>query len=194
MTDTQTQSVIPISVIDSILTAQLAIAWAGEDGEEPRLGWWKTDLQSEFGGVDFFQRLLPNTWEWAVFQSTREAAQRTDAQLREQDHDADRLLSLFCFGFEIDERVDERLQDLKRAGKPPLEALPALQDVVSDTWEADQFTQWVDGHGTAKYTTVPAGRRLTGKPPSLELTVQHLVAGFQPLSDAYPLPHYRRPN
>ena len=181
-------------MIDSILTAQLAIAWAGEGGEEPRLGWWKTDLQSEFGGEDFFRRLLPNSWEWAVLQAIREAAQRTDAHLREQDHDADRILSLFCFGFEIDERVDERLLDLKRAGTTPIEALPGLQEVVSKDWDAGQFTQWLEGHGSASFTTVPAGRRLKGKPPSLELTVQHLVAGFQPLSDAYPLPHYRRPS
>ena len=194
MTETETQSIIPLSVIDSILTAQLAIAWAGEGGEEPRLGWWKTDLQSEFGGEDFFRRLLPNSWEWAVLQAIREAAQRTDAHLREQDHDADRILSLFCFGFEIDERVDERLLDLKRAGTTPIEALPGLQEVVSKDWDAGQFTQWLEGHGSASFTTVPAGRRLKGKPPSLELTVQHLVAGFQPLSDAYPLPHYRRPS
>lgn len=192
MTETATPTLIPQAIIDSLLTAQLAIAWAGEGGEEPRLAWWKSDLKSEFGGEDFFRRLLPNSWEWAVFQAMREAARRRDAQLREQDHDADRILSLYCFGFEIDERVDERLLDFKRQGKPPLEALPGLQEVITETWDAGQFAEWLEGHGTAGFTTVPAGRRLKGKPPSPELTIRNLVAAFQPLSEEYPMPHYRR--
>lgn len=60
--------------LDTLLIAQLAVAWAGEGGEEPRLGWWRSDLVSEFGGHDLFQRLLPHTWEWAALQGAREAA------------------------------------------------------------------------------------------------------------------------
>lgn len=30
---------MPISEVDHILTAQLVVAWAGEGGEEKRLGW-----------------------------------------------------------------------------------------------------------------------------------------------------------
>ncbi len=193
MSETAIRTPIPQSVIDSVLTAQLAVAWAGEGGEEPRLGWWRTDLKSEFDGEDFFKRFLPNSWEWAIFQAMREAARRRDTQLREQDHDADRILSLFCLGFEIDERVDERLMEFKRAGTPPLDALPALRDVVTDEWNADQFTEWLEGHGQVDFTKVPIGRRLKGKvPDSLELTIEHLVAGFRPLPETYPLPHYRR--
>lgn len=193
MTQTEVQTPIPQSVIDSLLTAQLAIAWAGEGGEEPRLGWWRTDLKSEFGGEDYFRRLLPNTWEWAIFQAMREAARRRDAELREQDHDADQILSLFCLGFEIDERVDERLMDLKRYGTTPTDALPALRDVVTDEWNATSFAEWLKGHGSAEFTKVPIGRRLKGKvPESLELTVDHLLAACRPLSATYPLPHYRR--
>ena len=193
MTQIEARLPIPHTVIDTILTAQLAIAWAGEGGEEPRLGWWRTDLKSEFGGEDFFRRLLPHTWQWAVLQATREAARRTDAQLREQNHDADQILSLFCLGFEIDERVDERLLELKRAGTPPMDALSGLRDVIVDEWNADHFREWLDGHGSVDVTKVPAGRRLKGKQPeSLELTVSHLIAGLKPLSDTYPLPHYRR--
>jgi len=186
-------TLIPLSVIDSLLTAQLAIAWAGEGGEEPRLGWWRTDLKSEFGGEDFFQRLLPHSWRWAIFEGMREAALRKDTQLREEDHDADRIVSLYRLGFEIDERVDERLCDLKRAGIAPLDALPGLKDVVAETWDVQHFTEWLEGHGTVDFVKVPAGRRLRGKQPdSLELTVQHLVAAFRPLTESYPLPHYRR--
>lgn len=47
----------PNSVLDGILTLQLAVAWAGEAGEEPRLRWWRTDLAGEFGGRDLFERL-----------------------------------------------------------------------------------------------------------------------------------------
>jgi hypothetical protein len=52
-----------VAELDLLLTAQLAVAWAGEGhvGEEPRLGWWRSDLTSEFGGRDLFQRLLPRT-------------------------------------------------------------------------------------------------------------------------------------
>jgi len=191
--ETEARTPIPQSVIDSVLTAQLAIAWAGESGEEPRLGWWRTDLQSEFGGEDFFRRLLPNSWEWAIFQAMREAARRRDAELREQDHDADRILSIYCLGFEIDERLDERLIEFKRSGTPPVDALPALRDVVTDEWDPERFSEWLEGHGSVDFTKVPIGRRLKGKvPESLELTVDHLLAACRPLSETYPLPHYRR--
>jgi hypothetical protein len=65
--------------LDFALTAQLVVAWAGESGEEQRLGWWRTDLASEFGGEDLFRRLLPNSWPWATLQAVREAARRRDA-------------------------------------------------------------------------------------------------------------------
>ena len=90
---------IPRSELDGILVAQLAIAWAGESGEEPRLGWWRSDLTSEFGGEDLLQRLLPRTWRWATLQGAREAARRRDAEARGKDHAPDSLLSLFRLGF-----------------------------------------------------------------------------------------------
>lgn len=192
MIDTSVRTQIPVSVLDNLLTAQFAIGWAGEGGEEPRLGWWRTDLQSEFGGEDLFRRLLPHTWDWAVFQSLREAARRKDAELRSEAHDAEEIVSLFSLGFEVDERVDDRLADLKRSRVAPTVALPGLKDVVSATWNPDHFVEWLDGHGSVDFTNVPAGRRLKGKQPdSLELTVSNLLAGFKPFSDSYPLPHYR---
>ena len=66
---------IPRAELDEILVAQLAISWAGEGGEEPRLGWWPSDLTSEFGGEDLFQRLHPRTWRWATLQGAHDAAQ-----------------------------------------------------------------------------------------------------------------------
>ncbi len=183
----------PTSQIDLLLTTQIAIAWAGEAGEDRRLGWWRSDLVSEFGGEDLFKRLLPHSWEWAVLQSVRETARRRDAVLRRQDHDADRILSLYGMGFEIDERADERFQDLKRSAIPPLEALPGLRDVISKSWQQDRFSDWVVGHGKVDYVTAPIGRRIRGNAPySLDQVVHNLVAAFRPLPDAYPLPHYRR--
>jgi hypothetical protein len=191
--DIETPAVIPTSVLDGILTAQLAVAWAGEKGEEPRLGWWRTDLKSEFGGEDFFKRLLPATWEWAIFQGMREAAVRADAALRNEHHDAEEIITLYSFGFETDELVNERLMDLKRSGVTPLEALTGLKEVVADDWNESEFVEWLSGHGKADFTKAPAGRRLKGAAPqSLELIVSNLLAALTPIADAYPLPHYQR--
>lgn len=185
---------IPNSALDAILTDQIAVAWAGEKGEEPRLGWWRCDLVSEYGGIDLFQRLLPDTWKWAVLQAVREAARRKDAALRQQDHNPDRIYSLFNLGFELDERVEERLQDLKRSGVVPEAALPGLNDVLIEPWDRQAFSDWVEGHDAATHTSAPVGRRLKGEPPAApEHAVKRLVAALVPLAEAYPLPHYRRP-
>jgi hypothetical protein len=184
----------PISVaeIDFALTSQLVVAWAGETGEEKRLGWWRSDLVSEFGGEDLFRRLLPNTWRWAALQGAREAARRRDADLRRQDYDADRILSLFNLGFELDERIEERFQDLKRSGRDPKAVLRGMT-VIDSGWDKDRFFEWVCGHGDVETSATPAGRRLIGSPPStLEQQVRRLVAGLSPAVDMYPLPHFRR--
>jgi len=170
------------------------VAWAGEAGEDPRLKWWRTDLASEYGGEDLFQRLLPHTWRWAVLEAAREAARRHDAELRARDADADRLVTLFRLGFELDEHIDERLADLKRAGAAPTDALPGLRELVVEKWSKSAFAEWIAGHGEASSSTVPVGRRLKGDPPaSSELLIRKLVAALHPLTDAYPMPHYRRP-
>ena len=183
---------VPQSDIDLALTAQLVVGWAGEAGEERRLGWWRSDLVSEFGGEDLFRRLLPATWPWAVLQGAREAARRRDAELRRQDHDADRVVSLFSLGFELDERIEERLHALKGSGRSPEEALPGLS-LVYDRWRPDAFWMWVDGHGDADVSPAPVGRRLKGAPPlALDALIRKLVAGLAPAADAYPLPHFRR--
>ena len=188
-----TATPIPNSTLDQILTAQLIVAWAGESGEEPRLKWWRTDLVSEFGGEDLFQRLLPHTWRWAVLQGAREAARRHDAAMRSKAHDPDQLITLFRFGFAIDERLDERFQDLKTAGREPNKALPNLGEIIGADWNREAFASWIQAHRAANAVAAPAGRRLKGAmPDSLELATEHLVAALAPLADAYPLPHYRK--
>jgi hypothetical protein len=186
---------IPVSDVDAALTAQVVVAWAGEKGEESRLGWWRSDLVSEFGGVDLLRRLLPHTWQWAVLQGAREAARRKDAELRRQDHDHDRIVSLFSLGFELDERIEERLQDLKRLGREPAQALPGLAVVKEDWFQAgkDQFWRWVDGHGRVETVVSAVGRRLKGSPPAaVDQLVRRLVAGLAPVAESYPLPHFTR--
>lgn len=193
--DTTTTTATPVSnaVLDAVLTAQLCVAWAGEAGEPARLQWWRTDLASEFGGEDLFKRLLPHTWRWAVLEGAREAARRRDAELRAQDADADRLVSLFRLGFIVDEHVDERLADHKRGGVEPIKALPGLRGLIDEPWSRQGFADWVIGHGDAAVTTVPAGRRLKGEAPaSTELLVQKLIGALHPLADAYPMPHFRK--
>jgi hypothetical protein len=183
---------LPTSTLNTLLTAQLAVAWAGEAGEEPRLGWWRTDLASEFGGEDLLRRLTPRTWQWAVLQSLREAARREDARLRARLHDPDQLLTLFRLGPELDERLDQHLLDHKHAGKSPTEALPGLALVFTPHWRAADFAAWVSAHPTVPTTPTPAGRRLNANPPaSPERRIEQLVGALTPLSDAYPMPHYR---
>lgn len=183
----------PTSELNFALTAQIVVGWAGEGGEEPRLGWWRTDLASEFGGEDLFRRLLPHTWEWAVLQGVREAARRKDAELRAKAHDPDQIASLYSLGFELDERLDERLQDLKRSGKTPQAALPGLHGIVTQRWDRAAFVAWVEAHGAVESKLAPVGRLLKGAvPASLEAATRQLVAALAPLGEGYPLPHFRR--
>lgn len=196
----------PLSTLDHILTAQIIVGWAGEEGEEPRLKWWPANLILEDGGATLFQELLPETWRWALLQSVREAARREDARRRAEAHDPDQLLSLFRLGFELDERLDERLHDLKRSGQSPAEALPGLRAFTALTdnlqsepddpaeWAREAFIAWIEGHGEVKHVTEPSGRRIVAKtlPERPESQVNALVAALLPLSDKYPLPHYRR--
>ncbi len=193
----------PISTLDRILTRQILVAWAGERGEEARLGWWRTDLISEFGGADLFKQILPTTWSWAILQAAREAAKRADAAARGQSHDPDQLITLFSLGFALDERLDERLLELKRAGRPPAEVLPGLKallpedwtkpDSLDQEWDAAAFTTWLAGHGEVQSVAEPVGRRLRGGAPedAEQLTVS-LIAALLPLADRYPMPYYRR--
>lgn len=191
-------ALIPLSELDFILTAQLVVAWAGEKGEEPRLGWWRSDLISEFGGEDLFRRLTPHTWEWAVLQSTRETARRKDLEMRQQDHNPDQVLSLFNFGFELDERLEERIRELKQPDtsgtvRSPKAVLPGLQVILAVEWNETAFQDWVEGHGTADFTVFPIGRRLKGEAPnSSTLLTRKLIAGLAPLTPHYSLPHFRR--
>ena len=97
--------------LDEILSVQLLIAWAGETpgGGTPRLSWWKTDLIDDEAGGDLWKRLLPRTHRWAGLDAARRAAYLTDDSLRRPAKNADHSLTLFHFGFALDEALAERL-------------------------------------------------------------------------------------
>lgn len=184
------------AALDTILSAQLAVAWAGEGGDEPRLAWWRTELVSEFGGEDLFRRLTPATWRWVVLQAAREAARRCDAERRGRHHNPDSLISLFRLGFELDERLDERLRDLKRAGAPPRAALPLLGELMpedpDDEWDREAFAAWLGSHGAASQQVMPGGIYLKGEPPAApEQQIAGILSALAAMPDSYPLPHYR---
>jgi hypothetical protein len=182
--------------LDFLLTAQFAVAFAGEGGESPRLGWWRTDLVSEFGGHDLFQRLLPSTWAWAALEGAREAARRVEARHRALHHDPDLLRSLFHPGPAVDRALAERIDTHKHADAPPEQALPDLAPFLGADWSVsatkDRFADWLAGHARVETEPTPAGRRLRGDPPaSHERRCQALLAAFVPLTPEYPFPHYR---
>lgn len=179
--------------LDAVLTLQLVVAWAGEQGETPRLGWWRTDMISEFGGEDLFRRLLPHTWRWAVFEAAREAARRVDDAIRSRCHDPDRLVSLYRFGFEADERMANHLYVLKSSGATPQEALPELAR-VTESWDQQAFAVWLAGMGPTTTQAVPSGRLVAGPCPSaVHETARRLAAALVPLHTSYPFPHFVSP-
>lgn len=55
--------------------------------------------------------------------------------------DHDQMLSLFALGFDVDERIDERLGDHKRPGEEPVLALPRLSAVLSAEWDPSVFVR-----------------------------------------------------
>lgn len=180
------------AALDRILTLQLAIGWAGEgQTDPPRLGWWRTALNYQFGGEALFKDLTPRTWRWAVLEAARAAARKVDAEARAQAADADHLVSLFRLGFELDEQLEDRLAELKRSTPEPSEALPELATLLA-SWDRGAFTTWLKGLGTADVTASSIGRRLKGEPPADPTAAAQLLASaMAPITERYPAPHFK---
>lgn len=178
--------------LDQILKLQLVIAWAGEaNTSPPRLGWWRTAMCDEYGGEDLLRRLAPKTWKWAALEVCRAAARKVDDAARSTADDADRLVSLYRLGFEVDERLDERVLELKQSGVPPTESFPDLAALMSE-WSKEGLEVWLNGCGKAEYTATAIGRRLKGDMPAdLGVAASQLAAALLPLADRYALPHFR---
>ena len=192
----------PDGDLDAVLTAQVLVAWAGETA---RLGWWRSQLASRYGGLDLFTSLTPGSAHWTVLQAVRAAARRHDAERRGQEGDPDAIVTLFHLGFETDEQVDERLQQHKRSGRSYREVLPGLRDFIvlpdadddfdEPPFEVELFERSLRG-SAAKYVLEPGRRRLPGAPPrGLPDLVQQLLAALVPLTASkpqYPQPYFRR--
>lgn len=184
---------LPTSDLDEILTLQLAVAWAGEaaDADEPRLGWWRSDMISKFGGIALFERLAPRTAIWAAYEAAREAARRVDEGKRSSDGAPDQLVSLYHLGFEIDEQLEDRLLDLKHTGEMPQLALPRLAELGPD-WQPKAFAGWLASGAAPKTLQEPAGLRLVGAAPADPVArVRAFAAVLASLPERYPCPHVR---
>ncbi len=106
--------------LDAVLALQLTVAWAGEGlCEPPRLGWWQTDLVDELGGGDLLARLLPRTHRWAALATVRRAAVRADRKARLALARPDEVRTLFFWGFDTDEKLDDRLAWYQRGAIDP---------------------------------------------------------------------------
>ncbi|MFP4600330.1 MAG: BREX-6 system BrxE protein [Persicimonas sp.] len=182
---------LPSDVLDDILATQILVAWAGEGRCEPsRLDWWSTDLVDEFGGGDFFRRLLPRTHRWAALEAVREAARRQDAKIRSQAADPDKQRSLFHLGHEVDRQLDERLAAHKTEAGEPSEAMPLLR-LLDDEFDRDQLAATLREAGKVKFEETPGGRRVPGDmPDDLREAARTLGAALVPFADRYPQPHY----
>ena len=186
-------ALISTSTLDTILSLQVTVAWAGESREHTkRLGWWQTDLVDATGGGDFMARLLPRTHAWASLEAVREAARRADEQGRRGMADPDQVRSLYFLGFDVDERLAERLAEHKRSGVAPAQAL-TFPLALDKPFTADGCTEALRATGKARaFDVVPGGRQLKGAmPEALDLAVRNLAAALVPPPERYPLPFYR---
>jgi len=179
--------------LDRILATQLLVGWAGERGGKPkRLGWWETDLIDEAGGGDLIARLAPKTHAWASLELVREAARKVDAAARGKHGHPDSLRTLFFLGFEVDEKLADRLAALKRQGKAPEESLP-LPFKLSADFSPEKFGEVLAKGAPSSFEKVPpVGRQLKGTlPESLGEQVAKLASALLPLANEYPLPFFK---
>lgn len=183
---------LPADKLDEILALQILVAWAGEGRCEPaRLGWWSTDLVDEYGGGDFFRRLLPITHNWAGLDAVREAARRRDEEIRAGAAEPDKLRSLYHLSPEVDRQVDERLAEHKTEADEPADALPLLRLLDRD-FDRDALAATLRENASVDVQTTPAGRRVKGElPDDWAEAARNLAAALVPFPDDYPQPHYR---
>lgn len=177
--------------IDTVLALQVLVAWAGEAECDPkRLGWWRTDLTDPDGGGYLLETLLPKTHRWAALQAVRTAAIRADAEARGRTADPDRVKSLFHWGFRIDEKLDERLRELKAEGGLPVEVLALAMD-QADGFDRDELVRHLEGFEPIEVEIEPGGRRLRQVPEGTTDRARALARALLPLKEHYPLPYFR---
>lgn len=179
------------SDLDAILALQMTVSWAGESlCIPPRLGWWRTDLIDEIGGGDLFQRLFPKTHLWASLEAVRKVAIQQDRLARMRMVSADQVRTLFFWGYEIDERLRQRVYELKMLEKPPVEVLPFRVSLYMP-FSLAEFERVIAHSRKIEFEVVPSGRAIAGvMPEDLELRAQILAAALLPLGDSYSMPFY----
>lgn len=174
--------------LDEVLALQLSVAWAGEAAGAPRrLGWWETDLIDAEGGGDLFARLVPRTAAWAGFELARAAARRVEFAALSRMARRDAVWTLFHFGFELDEQLDERLAHHRRHRHEPAQVLgPGLR--AGGGWSAEDFAAWLKSHGDAPSELTPSGRLIHAKPADATQAARLLASALVPFERHYPLP------
>lgn len=183
--------------LDAILSIQLTVAWAGEGATEPpRLGWWRTALHDPDAGLHLFNSLLPKTARWAVLEAAREAARRVDAASRQQHGRGDDRITLYHFGFELDERLQARIVGLKQGGGSPGESLAGLDDLRAD-WDEAAMCRWLSGLADFPALDIaPGGRQLREPAPVSAVSTAKLLArallteNSSSLPATYPMPFF----
>lgn len=186
-------SAIAPEELDAVLMLQFFIAWAGEGlTEPPRLGWWSTQLLDEDTGVDFFKRLFPRTFDWALLEATRKVAIQVDRQKRLNLAQPDHVCTLFFWGFGTDENLQERLTFHKENSGKPQDILNFPLDMKEDFAEKI-FKEAIQNFGLeVEFKIVPEGREIKKTmPESIAEAAKNLVSGLIPLADKYPMPFYR---
>jgi hypothetical protein len=153
---------VTTETLDDVLTLQLLLAWAGESpiGGGSRLRWWKTDLVDAEGGGDLWKRLLPRTHLWAGLDAARRAARLVDEKARREAARADEMVTLFHFGFEVDEALDERLAQHKLDAKPPISVMGRLSALGAPFAAGAMLEALKDSSLDLRYKVVPGGRQL----------------------------------
>ena len=176
--------------LDFILAVQLSVAWAGEKGgDPPRIGWWDTDLVDEAAGGDLYGRLLPRTAAWAGLEAVRLAAIRADKKRREQLADADHAITLFHFGFHVDEQLRDRLRDHKRRGASPAEVLGKAY-AVAERFDRSHFEAYLSKFPQPKTQVIPGARQIGSRAQTATDRASLLAAALLPIAGTYPLPFF----
>ncbi len=103
----------------------------------------------------------------------------------------DAMRTLFFLGFETDEQVGDRLASLKRAGRPPAEALPLALSFTADL-SPEALAGALRQGAEASFEIVPGGSQLKGRSPEApEEIVRRLAGALVPFAEQYPLPFFR---
>ncbi|MBV6626174.1 MAG: BREX-6 system BrxE protein [Rivularia sp. (in: Bacteria)] len=181
------------NILDKILALQIMIAWAGEGACEPkRLDWWRTDLIDEYGGGDLFARLLPKTCKWASLEAVRQAAIEVDRRKRQEMVQPDEVRTIFFWGYDVDEQLNERLAFHKSSGEEPNCALSDISVNIFETsnqpFSREEFEEVIRiPNQKVEVVIVPNGREIVGDMlQGLEESAKKLAAALLPVVESYP--------